>query len=78
NAALRRYLQAVTHPRWAWDVGLLGRPHDLGNVSAYLNKKTGLEDYVGWLGANFDPGIGWHDLQWIRDSWQGSMLLKGI
>ncbi len=57
---------------------MLGRPHDLGNVSAYLNKKTGLEDYVGWLGANFDPGIGWHDLQWIRDSWQGSMLLKGI
>lgn len=78
NAALRRYLQALTHPRWAWDVGLLGRPHDLGNVSAYLKKKTGLEDYVGWLGANFDPAIGWQDLQWIRDSWQGSMILKGI
>ena len=78
NAAWRRYLQAMTHPRWAWDVGLLGRPHDLGNVSAYLKKKTGLEDYVGWLGANFDPAIGWHDLQWIRDSWQGSMILKGI
>ncbi|QJP99766.1 lactate dehydrogenase [Herbaspirillum rubrisubalbicans] len=78
NAALRRYLQAVTHPRWALDVGLLGRPHDLGNVSAYLNKKTGLEDYVGWLGANFDPSIGWHDLQWIRDAWKGNMILKGI
>ena len=22
NAALRRYWQAVTHPQWAWDVGL--------------------------------------------------------
>ena len=22
NAAMRRYLQAVTHPQWAWDVGL--------------------------------------------------------
>ncbi len=28
NAAMRRYLQAVTHPQWAWDVGLNGRPHD--------------------------------------------------
>ncbi len=44
NAALRRYWQAVTHPQWAWDVGLNGRPHDLGNISAYLGKPTGLED----------------------------------
>src|SRR5690625_1410593 len=37
---LRRYLQAVFHPRWAWDVGVNGRPHDLGNVSKYLGKPT--------------------------------------
>jgi L-lactate dehydrogenase (cytochrome) len=77
-AAQRRILQAMTHPRWAIDVGLLGKPHDLGNVSAYLKKKIALEDYVGWLGANFDPSIGWRDLEWIRDSWKGSMVLKGI
>lgn len=78
HAAARRLLQAFVHPRWAWDVGLMGRPHDLGNVSAYRQKKTALEDYVGWLGANFDPSIGWRDLQWIRDFWKGSMVLKGI
>lgn len=77
-AAQRRALQAALHPRWAWDVGVMGRPHDLGNVSTYLNKKTSLSDYVGWLGANFDPAIGWRDLEWIRDSWKGSMVLKGI
>ncbi|MFC0216862.1 FMN-dependent L-lactate dehydrogenase LldD [Pseudochelatococcus lubricantis] len=78
NAAARRLLQAFTHPVWACDVGLLGRPHDLGNVSAYRNRKTRLEDYVGWLGANFDPSIGWSDLQWIRDFWKGPMIIKGI
>lgn len=77
-AAQRRILQAMMHPRWAIDVGLLGKPHDLGNVSAYLKKKIALEDYVGWLGANFDPSIGWRDLEWIRESWKGSMVLKGI
>src|SRR5690606_29807174 len=55
RAAWRRYAQAALHPRWAWDVGLRGRPHDLGNVSRYLGKPTGLEDYIGWLAANFDP-----------------------
>ena len=78
GAAWRRMLQAVTHPRWVWDVGIHGRPHDLGNISAYRGAATGLEDYIGWLGANFDPGIGWRDLQWIRDVWKGSIVIKGI
>lgn len=78
NAPLRRILQAVTHPAWAVDVGLLGKPHDLGNVSAYRKQKTNLSDYVGWLGQNFDPSIGWKDLEWIRDFWKGQMIIKGI
>ena len=77
-AAVRRYLQAATHPHWAWNVGLWGRPHDLGNISTYLGKPTGLADYMGYLGANFDPSISWKDLEWIRDFWKGPMLIKGI
>lgn len=78
RAPLRRMLQAVTHPRWAWDVGLLGRPHDLGNISTYRGRPTGLADYIGWLGSNFDPSISWKDLEWIREFWTGPMVIKGI
>ncbi|WP_341304741.1 FMN-dependent L-lactate dehydrogenase LldD [Pseudomonas sp. TMP25] len=78
NAPLRRMLQAVTHPRWAVDVGLLGRPHDLGNISTYRGNPTGLADYIGWLGNNFDPSISWKDLEWIREFWDGPMVIKGI
>ena len=78
NAPLRRMLQAVTHPAWAWDVGLLGKPHDLGNISTYRGNPTGLADYIGWLGANFDPSISWKDLEWIREFWDGPMVIKGI
>jgi L-lactate dehydrogenase (cytochrome) len=77
-AGTRRMTQSVMHPRWALDVGVLGRPHDLGNISAYRGQATGLADYIGWLGANFDPSIGWKDLEWIRDSWQGQIIIKGI
>ena len=78
NAPLRRYWQAMTHPRWAVDVGLLGRPHDLGNISAYRGSPTGLADYMGYLSANFDPSISWKDLEWIRAFWKGPMVIKGI
>lgn len=78
GAPVRRVAQAMTHPNWAWNVGLRGRPHDLGNISAYRGHPTALEDYIGWLGANFDPSISWRDLEWIRDFWKGSMVIKGI
>lgn len=78
NAPLRRVLQAMTHPHWAVDVGLLGKPHDLGNISKYRGEPTKLADYIGWLGENFDPSIGWSDLEWIRDFWKGPMIIKGI
>lgn len=78
HANIRRYLQAVTHPIWAWDVGLRGRPHDLGNISRYRGNPTKLEDYIGWLANNFDPSISWKDLEWIREYWDGPMIIKGI
>lgn len=78
NAMLRRYAQAVMHPRWALDVGIFGRPHDLGNISRHRGQPTGLEDYMGWIGANFDPSISWRDLEWIRSFWKGPMIIKGI
>ncbi|RFC64477.1 alpha-hydroxy-acid oxidizing protein [Fulvimarina endophytica] len=75
---IRRVLQAAMHPQWAWDVGVNGRPHDLGNISAYRGEQTKLTDYIAWLGDNFDPSIGWQDLEWIRDAWKGQIVIKGI
>lgn len=74
----RRILQALTRPAWAYDVGLKGRPHDLGNISAYLGRRAGLKDYIGWLGQNIDPSIGWSDLEWIRQFWKGPIIIKGV
>ena len=78
NAGIRRILQAMTHPQWAISIGLFGQPHDLGNISAYRGEQTNLADYIGWLAENFDPVIGWSDLEWIREFWPGNLLIKGI
>ena len=75
---LRRVLQAMAKPGWAWNVGLNGRPHQLGNLEPVLGKESGLNDYMGWLAANFDPSIAWSDLDWIREAWDGPLIIKGI
>ena len=74
----RRAGQALCHPRWLWDVGLMGRPHHLGNVTPMLRGRTGMDDFFRWVGENFDPSVTWRDLDFIREHWAGPLILKGI
>lgn len=76
--AMRRVVQAAMRPGWAWDVGLWGRPHHLGNIAPLLQGRTGLEDFFAWMRANFDSSIHWRDLDFIRSEWTGPLILKGI
>lgn len=77
-AALRRVVQSLGKPRWSWDVAIRGRPHVLGNLEPLLGQHSGLNDYIGWLAANFDPTIRWTDLDWIRAEWPHTLIIKGV
>jgi L-lactate dehydrogenase (cytochrome) len=76
--SLRRAWQAVCRPNWAWNVGLHGRPHQLGNVAPVLGNSSGLEDFFAWMRNNFDPTVTWRDLDFIRETWDGPLIIKGI
>jgi len=78
TSAVRRVWQAMWKPAWAWDVGIMGRPHGLGNVAPVLGDNSGLEDFFAWMGDNFDPTITWSDLEFVRKEWDGPIVIKGI
>ena len=75
---LRRAMQAVGRPAWAWDVGVRGGPHSLGNVAPVLKGKTGIDDFFAWMRDNFDPTVTWDDLAWVRERWKGPLIIKGV
>ncbi|MFT3727900.1 MAG: FMN-dependent L-lactate dehydrogenase LldD [Terricaulis sp.] len=74
----RRIMQAALKPNWAWDVGVRGGPHHLGNVAPVLKGKTGIEDFFAWMRENFDASVTWKDLEWVRERWAGPLIVKGI
>ena len=78
KGAVWRAAQAALRPGWAWDVGLRGRPHTLGNVAPVLQGRTGIEDFFAWMRNNFDPSINWRDLDFIRSEWKGPLIIKGL
>ncbi len=75
---LTRMGQVLTKPRWAWDVGLWGRPHNLGNIAPILGENAGIDEFWSWLGNNFDPTVTWADIDRIRAEWDGNFIIKGI
>ena len=78
TGSVRRGFQAMLKPGWLWDVGLMGRPHTLGNVAPLLGRNTGMEDFFAWMRANFDPTVTWQDLEFVRSEWKRPLIVKGI
>lgn len=75
---LSRMIEIMKHPAWAWDVGVRGQPHILGNVVSAMPEGAGLAAFTAWVGRNFDPSITWKDLDWIRTRWNGTLIIKGV
>jgi L-lactate dehydrogenase (cytochrome) len=77
-AGLRRAGDGLAHPAWMWDVWMRGRPHRLGSVAGALQPDAGEADVLAWIGANFDRSVTWRDIDWVRESWDGPIVLKGV
>jgi L-lactate dehydrogenase (cytochrome) len=73
-----RRIQVLQRPGWAWDVGLRGKPHTLGNIEPLLGAGAALEDLMGWVSQNFDSSVTWKDVEWVRSQWNGPLVIKGV
>jgi L-lactate dehydrogenase (cytochrome) len=77
-ARLRQAIDGLVHPGWLWDVIVRGGPQSLGNITAASTDLGTLQEYMGWIGRNFDPSVTWKDIEWVRDRWPGPLALKGV
>ena len=78
SGALNTAWDGITHPAWMWDVWANGRPHTLGSVAGAIEGKGRVTDYLSWIARNFDRSVTWKDLDWVREVWDGPIVVKGI
>ncbi len=78
GGALVQALQGLARPGWLADVGVGGRPHTLGNLAEMVPGAAGLSDFLGWIGANFDPSCDWRLVEEVRALWPGPLVIKGV
>jgi L-lactate dehydrogenase (cytochrome) len=75
---LRRGLDFARHLSWVRDVAVGGKPLTFGNLERALPEAKVPQDFQRWVDGQFDPGVTWADLAWLRSLWGGKIVLKGI
>ena len=71
-------IDGIRHPGWTWDF-LRAEPIRFANVQGISSidgsKAVNLAEHMA---SQFDPGLSWSDVEWLRSIWDGPLLIKGI
>jgi L-lactate dehydrogenase (cytochrome) len=78
QAMLTQARDGLLHPAWTWDVYVNGRPHTLGSVQKAVKEGRRVTDFLAWISKNFDRSVTWKDLDFVREVWDGPIVIKGV
>jgi L-lactate dehydrogenase (cytochrome) len=76
---LSTLVDGALHPGWTWrflrsDPSRFANVHDAAGVGDGSTAVT-LSEYVN---TQFDPGLSWRDVEWMRSVWSGPLVIKGV
>jgi len=67
----------MTRPRWCW--GMLNtRRRSFGNIVGHIGDVSDMSSLSAWTAEQFDPRLSWDDVEWVRQRWDGKLIVKGI
>lgn len=67
----------MTHPRWALRAARAGAP-DFANITAEGEDAGSASMQAALLARAMDRSLVWETLAWLRETWKGPLLLKGL
>ena len=74
---LGNLINLATKPRWC--LGMLGtRRHTFRNLVGHVKAVSDMKSLAAWTNEQFDPRLSWADVAWVRERWDGKLILKGI
>ena len=74
---LTTILNSLKHPTWLWQIAT-SAPITAANVH---KEGSGIKQAISLLqyaSEQLDPSLTWKDIAWIRDEWDGTLIIKGI
>src|SRR3954453_5137978 len=78
SAKVRRGLDIASHPGWIRSTAIGGRPLTFGNLEKAVPNARVPSAFKEWVDSQFDPSVTWDDIAWVREHWNGRLLVKGV
>lgn len=76
---LRNKLNVLCHPRWIWDVMVPDGVPRFKNLGDLLPPgKDTVKGAASAMASELDPTLNWDDIAWLREIWQGKLIVKGM
>ena len=70
-------MNMATKPRWC--VGMAMTPRrTFRNIVGHATGVGDMSSLSSWTAEQFDPGLSWADVEWIKKLWGGKLIIKGI
>lgn len=74
---LANIVNMASKPRWC--MGMLGtQRRSFGNIVGHAKSVSDMSSLSSWTSQQFDPGLSWNDVEWIKQRWGGKLIIKGI
>jgi L-lactate dehydrogenase (cytochrome) len=49
-----------------------------GNIVGHAEGVSDTYGFADWVGRQFDRTVDWDDVRWVKDRWQGKLVVKGV
>jgi L-lactate dehydrogenase (cytochrome) len=70
-------INMATKPRWC--LGMLGtKRREFGNIVGHVSGVDDMSSLSAWTNSQFDQSLTWDDVEWVKNQWDGPLILKGI
>lgn len=74
---LRNLANLARHPRWCLGMARTPRRH-FGNIAGHVEGVSDMSSLAAWTAEQFDRGLNWNDVEWIKQRWGGKLVMKGV
>ncbi|MGH8192008.1 MAG: alpha-hydroxy acid oxidase [Rhodanobacteraceae bacterium] len=74
---LRNLANLAAHPRWCLRMASTRR-HQFGNIAGHVEGVSDMSSLAAWTAEQFDRGLDWDDVEWIKRRWGSKLILKGV
>ncbi|HET7560887.1 MAG TPA: alpha-hydroxy acid oxidase [Rhodanobacteraceae bacterium] len=74
---LKNLANLAVHPRWCLAMARTRR-HQFGNIAGHVEGVSDMSSLSAWTAEQFDRGLNWNDVEWIKRRWGGKLVMKGV